>query len=253
MLGHRQGSFKPIIACYHAVSDSWPHFLAVPPDLFRRQLEVFLGRGFRPADLPDVLAFRNRRLLHVTFDDAFASVAQAVPVLERLGIPFTIFVCTDFADGGRPLVIPELETHARENPIELATMDWAQLARLPADRVEIGSHTMSHAHLTLLADDELKRELTESRRRIEDELGCPCRYLAYPFGEEDGRVRAAAREAGYLAAFALPGNPGRRDDYAIPRLGLYAHDTPARTAIKVSWPGRRVSLMRRRVRRKARP
>jgi peptidoglycan/xylan/chitin deacetylase (PgdA/CDA1 family) len=219
----------------------------------RRQLEVLLGRGFRPADLPDALGFGNRRLLHVTFDDAFASVAQAVPVLQQLGIPFTVFVCTDFADRGRPLDIPELESQVRDYPGELATMDWAQLARLPADLVEIGSHTVSHAHLTRLADDQLTRELTESRQRIENQLGRPCRYLAYPFGEEDRRVRAAACEAGYVAAFALPGNPGRRDDYAIPRLGLYAHDTPARTAIKVSWPGRRVSLMRRRVRRKARP
>jgi peptidoglycan/xylan/chitin deacetylase (PgdA/CDA1 family) len=244
-----RSDFRPLVVCYHAVSDSWPHFLSVPPALLQEQLQFLLSRGFRPALLPDVLAARGRRLLHVTFDDAFSSVAQGLPVLEQLGIPLTVFVCTDFADSGRPLDIPELQSHARDYPHELATMDWTQLARLPADLVEIGSHTVSHAHLTRLSDDELMTELTQSRQRIEEELGRPCRYLAYPFGEEDQRVRAAAREAGYTAAFALPGSPRPPDDYAIPRLGLFAHDGQNRTALKASWAGRRARPILRKLRR----
>lgn len=242
-------SFRPLIVCYHAVSDSWPHFLAISPAVLSDQLSLLIGHGYRPGRLADTLAVR-RHLLHVTFDDAFASVAQALPILERFGIPCTIFVCTDFADGGRPLDIPELNAQLEAHPGELVTMDWAQLAALPEDLVEIGSHTLSHAHLRQLDDAELARELTQSRGRIEEQLGRPCRYLAYPFGEEDGRVRAAAREAGYGAAFALPGRPRPRDDYGIPRVALFPHDGSLRTTVKASWAGRRITPALREIRRR---
>jgi peptidoglycan/xylan/chitin deacetylase (PgdA/CDA1 family) len=232
-------SFRPFIACYHAVSDSWPNILAVPPFLLERQLQVLIGRNFRPAPMADVLAVR-RRLLHVTFDDAFASVTRALPILERLGVPATVFVCTGFADEGRLLDIPELAADAEAYPGELDTLDWAELAALPPELVEIGSHTISHAHLTQLDDVELARELSESRRRIEEEVGRPCLYLAYPFGEEDARVRAAAREAGYSAAVALPGSQRSTDPYAVPRVGLFSHDVPWRTGLKAAWMGRHV-------------
>ena len=82
-------------------------------------------------------------------------------------------------------------------------MDWDELRSLADDGIEIGSHTVSHPHLTRLDDATLRLELVDSRERVEDEIGRPCRFLAYPFGEEDGRVRRAARDAGYEAAFAL--------------------------------------------------
>jgi peptidoglycan/xylan/chitin deacetylase (PgdA/CDA1 family) len=236
-----QSGFRPLVVCYHAVSDSWPHVLAVSPARLERQLGILLWLGYRPARLPSLLGARGRALLHVTFDDAYASVSRALPILERLGVPCTIFVCSDYAVDGRPLAIPELAREAEAYPRELATMGWERLRALPGELVEIGSHTVSHAHLTGLADSELAAELGDSRRRIEDELGRPCRYLAYPFGEQDARVRAAAREAGYTAAFALAGGPRPVDDYALPRIGLFPHDRPARTIVKSSRAGRYVA------------
>ena len=207
--------------------------------MLQRQLETLIGLGYRPARLRDVLDVRHRRLLHVTFDDAFASVLHALPILERLGVPATVFVCTGFADDGRPLDIPELADQVDAYDGELDTLEWTELAALP-DFVEVGSHTVSHAHLTQLDDGRLFHELRGSRRRIEECLGNHCRYLAYPFGEEDARVRAAAREAGYLAAFALPGPARPADDYRIPRVGLFAHDGRFRTTLKASRAGRQM-------------
>jgi peptidoglycan/xylan/chitin deacetylase (PgdA/CDA1 family) len=100
--------------------------------------------------------------------------------------------------------------------------------------VEIGSHTVSHPHLPRLTDAELQRELRESRERIADELARPCRYLAYPFGNEDARVRSAAAAAGYDAAFALPGREDRIDRFALPRVGVYRRDSPMRFRLKTA-------------------
>jgi peptidoglycan/xylan/chitin deacetylase (PgdA/CDA1 family) len=109
-------------------------------------------------------------------------------------------------------------------------MSWDEL-REHADRgLRIGSHTVSHPHLTRVSDAELGRELDDSKGEIEAELGRPCRELAYPYGEQDERVRAAARRAGYERAYALRGRKG--DPYALPRVDLYRRHTVPRALIR---------------------
>jgi peptidoglycan/xylan/chitin deacetylase (PgdA/CDA1 family) len=223
---------QSLVLCYHALSETWPHPIAVSPALFERQLRLLQRRGFRPSSSAEILA-GGGRLLHVTFDDAYRSVERAVPVLERLQIPATVFVCSSFADTGAPLAVSELREDLVRYPQELETMRWEQLRELAARGIEIGSHTASHPHLTRLTDAEVNDELLSSRRRIEDELGRQCKLLAYPYGEYNQRVAAAARAAGYQAAFTLlaPPSPSR---YAIPRVGVYRKDSLARLMLKTS-------------------
>jgi peptidoglycan/xylan/chitin deacetylase (PgdA/CDA1 family) len=222
---------RSLVLCYHAVSDGWEHSLSVRPAAFERQLR-FLVCLYRPVTAAEIVHGRGR-LLHVTFDDAFRSVDAALPALERLGVPATVFACTDLAGEGLPLAVPELAAEAAAHPAELSTHAWERLRELADRGVVIGSHTCSHPHLPRLGDDELDRELQESRACLEDELGRPCRFLAYPFGDEDGRVRAAARRAGYESAFALPGDVAAPDDFAVPRLGVWRRDTLPRLATKL--------------------
>jgi len=203
-----------LVLCYHAVSPTWEHRLSIHPDLLVRQVRA-LSRFWR---------------VHATFDDAFRSAATVFPALERLGVSVQIFVCTRYARAGAPLSIPEL---AGDDPAELGTMSWDEL-REHADRgVQIGSHTVSHSHLIRLSEAELRRELEDSKDEVEAELGRQCCELAYPFGEHDDRVRAAARGAGYERAFGLRERAfGLRDregdGYALPRADLYRRHT-------VSW------------------
>src|SRR5438132_3141249 len=121
----RSRALRPLVLCYHAVSDVWEHRLSIHPDLLLRQVRV-LSR------------FRKVR---ATFDDAFRSAAGVFPELQRLGVPIELFVSTEYARDGAPFLIPEL---AADDPAQLATMTWDEL-RGHADRgVEIGSHTVSH-------------------------------------------------------------------------------------------------------------
>jgi peptidoglycan/xylan/chitin deacetylase (PgdA/CDA1 family) len=223
----------PLVLCYHAVVEGEPQRLAVRREQFESQLRSLLRRGYRAVTAADAVQERGR-LLHVTFDDAYRSVADTLPLLAELGIPATVFACTDYARDGRPFDVPELREDAAADPAAFATMDWDALRAAASSGIEIGSHTLSHPHLPRLSDAELDRELQESKSQVEDELGAPCRHLAYPFGDEDDRVRAAARRAGYEAAFAVDPGRGRRDRFGVPRLAVYRHDSLAGFRLRTS-------------------
>lgn len=232
-----------LVLCYHAVSDRWPAGMAVAPDRLEEQLGSLVRRGYVGARFTEaVWSPPARRTLAVTFDDAFRSVLEhALPVLDRLGLPATVFVPTAFAHHERALAWPGIEEWASgAHAGELAAMDWQELAVLADRGWEIGSHTVTHPRLTQLGDAALARELAWSRAAVEERLGLPCRSIAYPYGDVDGRVAAEARRAGYAAGGGLPRTPRGRDRMAVPRVGVYRRDDARRFALKASRTVRRV-------------
>lgn len=229
-------SSSRLVLCYHAVSDDWPASLSVTPELLHAQLRTLLRRGYRPQRFTDaVLEPTARRTLSVTFDDAFRSVlTHALPILRDLGIPGTVFVPTGHV-GGQPMTWPGIEQWAGgPHEAELAGCTWDELSQLAAADWEIGSHTRSHAHLTALSDEELDAELGESKAACEARLGIPCRSLAYPYGDHDERVVAAARRAGYAAACTLPARLHAAGALRWPRLVVSPVDNALRFALKTA-------------------
>jgi peptidoglycan/xylan/chitin deacetylase (PgdA/CDA1 family) len=185
---------------------------------------------------------RSGRLVAVTFDDAFASVAdRAKPVMDALGLPGTVFAVTSFAERGGPLSWDGID-HWADTPFagELAGLDWARMRELAGSGWEVGSHTVTHPRLTQCPEARLAGELRESREACEHALGGPCRSLAYPYGDVDGRVVAAAAEAGYATAATLPRRWVTPAPLAWPRVGVWHHDDPRRFAIKTSFALRRL-------------
>jgi peptidoglycan/xylan/chitin deacetylase (PgdA/CDA1 family) len=230
----------PLVLCYHAVSDRWPSELAVPAERLERQLRSLLAGGYRAVTFSEAVAApQAAKLLAVTFDDGFQSVIDnGFPVLERLGVPGTVFTPTAFV-GGQTLGWPGIDQWL-DGPFadELAPMSWGSLRFLADAGWEIGSHTCSHPHLTEISDEHVANELTESRAALEAELGRRCRSLAYPFGAVDPRVAAAAEAVGYEAAATLPIGFGRPAALTWPRVGIYRTDGRWRFRMKVSRAGR---------------
>lgn len=74
------------------------------------------------------------------------------------------------------------------------------------DGVEIGAHGYHHPDMRKLPPDELKFELTESKRVLEAWFKRPVVGMAYPFGAYDANVLAAVKAAGYQYARAVKDN-----------------------------------------------
>jgi peptidoglycan/xylan/chitin deacetylase (PgdA/CDA1 family) len=235
-----------LVLCYHAVSPAWTAALSVTPDALERQLARLLARGYQGTTFAQALSAPPAgNVVAVTFDDAYRSVAQlGLPVLARLGIPATVFVPTRFAGAEAPMRWPGIDHWlGTAHEAELMPMSWAELGRLAQAGWEIGSHTVSHPRLTALPDGELARELRDSRAACERHSGTPCVSIAYPYGDVDARVTAAAARAGYLHGAALPVRFHRPRPREWPRVGVYHGDSPRRFALKASRPVRAVRAM----------
>jgi peptidoglycan/xylan/chitin deacetylase (PgdA/CDA1 family) len=95
---------------------------------FERQME-YLVRHFDVVHLEDAFATDIRRsdrpLACVTFDDGFASVYElALPILERLRIPATVYLVTDLVDSGETVWFARLHQaicEARTSEVRLGT------------------------------------------------------------------------------------------------------------------------------------
>ena len=79
-----------------------------------------------------------------------------------------------------------------------------ELKQLVEAGMSIGSHSLSHAVLSLCSDEEARREIQDSKIEIEQALGRPVWAFAYPFGDPftvGERELRLARESGYSCAF----------------------------------------------------
>jgi peptidoglycan/xylan/chitin deacetylase (PgdA/CDA1 family) len=231
-----------LVLCYHAVSHTWRDTLAVTPATLERQLAFLIGRGYRGATFREAVTSPPApRTLAVTFDDASRSVWNlAVPILSRFGLPGTIFVPTRFP-GSRILSWPGIDTFGDgAHPDELVPMSWDELRAAADMGWEVGSHTRTHPHLTALSDRELEEELRGSREDCEAMIERSCESIAYPYGDHDLRVVAAARRSGYLAGGTLQGWFGPPTPLRWPRVGVYPIDRMLRFRAKVLPAARRI-------------
>ena len=232
-----------LVLCYHAVSERWPADLSVTPGALESQLSLLVRRGYVGATFSQAVESPPaERTLAVTFDDAYLSVFDlARPILAEHRLPGTVFVPTGHAGRPEPMSWPGIDHWLEgEHRDELLPMSWEQLHRLGAEGWEIGSHTRSHPRLTHLDEPSLDAELTGSKEELERRLHRPCRSIAYPYGDVDGRVVAAARSAGYATGAGLPGPFRRPEPLLWPRVGVYHGDSEARFRRQVTRTMRRL-------------
>jgi peptidoglycan/xylan/chitin deacetylase (PgdA/CDA1 family) len=217
------------ILSYHSIDD-YGTPLSVSPGLFRAHVSALAREGcptFTMSEVSDHLALQlpfPPRAVAITFDDAFANVAEkAVPVLKRYGFSSTVYVITGMV--GRT-------TRWTDRGVALPTlpiMSWEHVRELHVGGIEIGSHSVTHGFLTQYRRASLRREMAESRERLQEALGAPVAHFAYPQGDYNRLVVEAAREAGYTSAVTV--DQGRAslesDPLILPRLLVSNNTTPS--------------------------
>ena len=117
--------------------------------------------------------------------------------------------------------IEQLRRTAREPAPRMAQLRRKELPVLEEGGISVGNHTLTHPCLHQCDEQTIRYELEESQRILTEALGHAPRTLAYPNGDHDPRVRQAAKDVGFEAAFLfdhrLSANPPT-DPLRISRL-----------------------------------
>lgn len=177
---------------------------------FRAQVDMLAEMLTIPFAPP--MGATNALHIAITFDDGYAdNLHVAAPLLVERGLPFTVFVTTDFVREGVQGFLTPAEVRA--------------LSRVPG--ASIGAHGCTHRPLTECKPSELLAELGDSKNYLEDLLGQPVTSLAYPHGAADGRVRDAAAQVGYQigACSHFDINHPGRDPLMLNRCNILRDDT----------------------------
>lgn len=196
-----------------------------PPRRFARQMAHLKRRGFDFYTASELVEWYSERgafpprSVVVTFDDGWKdNYTNAFPILRRLGVRATIFVV--------PSVVGRVTARVQadgEGP--RAHLSREEILEMSAWGIEFGSHSLSHRLLHQLAPAEVKTEVEESKRQVEELTGKPCKVFAYPAGFYTDDARRLIREAGYAAAFTTHYGPDAPPDlYALNRTEILRRD-----------------------------
>lgn len=238
------------VLMYHRIGEArnaWEARYAISADGFAAHMRALAGAGYRPVSIDALVAWLEggpalpERALLLTFDDGFRGVREhALPMLESLQWPFTVFLVSDLI-GGQDFWARESNPSGMTYPL----LDAEEIRDMQGRGCSFHSHTRSHASLPTLDDAALADQLAGSRLALSRLLGQEVNYLAYPFGHHDERVAAATRAAGYRAAFVTQPGFNRRDvnRFRIRRLDIFGTDTAAMLLRKVRLGSNEGNLM----------
>ena len=254
-------SRRSVILCYHGVGPSNaqrdPHFLRVSPSRFRAHVELLGDAGFDFVTVAELAQRAGGRepppgLVAVSFDDGMDdNHAVVLPILREYGVPATVYVATGFIGEPNPWIAADAGARMMTVP---------ELCELVEAGFELGAHTVTHPDLAELDFDGCLREMTESRETIERLTGAEVQTFAYPFCRYGPAARAAATQAGFIAAVTCHGR-GSWDPLEMKRAMITGKDRLFSFVLKLadayeplfqSLPGRMARVSSRGARRAAR-
>lgn len=188
---------------------------------FKKHMRYLAQKGYVSLSMDEFVSYLKgerqvpRKAIVLTFDDGWKNTLQAVPILKKYNFKASFWIL------GADWFGPDY-------------MSWSQIRDLARDpNFEIGSHTMTHPWkkdsnlLTWLEGKpegkgikDVRYEIFESKRILEEKIGKEIKYLAWPCGWYNKELIAIAQEAGYqalLTAWQKPNHPGE-DIFQIKRL-----------------------------------
>jgi peptidoglycan/xylan/chitin deacetylase (PgdA/CDA1 family) len=231
-------SASVIVLLYHRFEEHRPKdLLAITPEEFDKEMQEIKDAGFTVIPMQDFIAWRRgdknipAKSCIITIDDGYLSgYDTAWPILKKYGYPFTMFMYVDYINSGGK------------------SISWDQLAEMRDAGVDIECHTYSHSRLddpghgvdattkarvekdiqTLGREGWLHKEIVDSKKMLEQQLGIKVDAFAYPFGNgsNNPHIRQVVKDAGYDVAFNVY---GRRNGYSYPpfdQIGRYAIGGP---------------------------
>ena len=190
-----QGPGKVVcpILLYHHISQpnsSATSTYYISPEDFEIQMKALRDWGYTSISISQLVeailhgARLPNRPVVITFDDGNLDVyTNAFPIMQKYGFTGVMYIVANELHADGYIDVDHIQ--------EMAAAGW-----------EVGSHSMTHAHLPD-AHDRLYYEINQSRIELEGVLGLPVRSFAYPYGEMNTTVSTQVQSYGYTSAVGL--------------------------------------------------
>ena len=209
---------KAVILTYHRIGTSKGDDCAVASQDFERQMNFVAASGYRVIDMAVLVSALGSRdplagkVAVITFDDGFAETCDTVcGTLTAHRFPATFFLIG--------ALMGQTSTWLSGNH---RLIDWQGARRLIQQGFTIGSHSLTHRHLTQLTPDEARDEIAGSKRVLEDGLSVEVPFFAYPYGSWNAALRDLVSDVGYAGACTTYSgfNDLEADRFALRRLDI---------------------------------
>ena len=198
------------ILMYHNVCNSTirrKESLFVSPSIFRKQLTL-LKRVFK-IDLFDVkTVVSDLSKIAITFDDGLEfNFLNLLPVLCEYEIKGHFFIPTSFVGKVWDLGMFKM-------------MDWKMIKEMSDLGMDIGSHSITHPILKRCNRKQIRDEVVNSKKQIEDVIGKEVKGFCYPFGCFTEYVVETVRNAGYKFAMSTINDNVQDSLFVLNRIGV---------------------------------
>jgi peptidoglycan/xylan/chitin deacetylase (PgdA/CDA1 family) len=165
-------------------------------------IEAIRRHGGPALDLNDIGLGRH---VLISADDRRVAIEYLIDRLKYVDAPARLAAAESIA------------TMAHVAPSTTLMMTAEQVRAMKREGMQIGAHTVSHPILARLAHQDARREMADSKARLEEILDSTVELFAYPNGKprDDYLEEHAllARECGFAAAVSTaPGAAERRSD-----------------------------------------
>ncbi len=184
---------SPRILCYHSAGTPEWGVNDVSPVRFAHQVEAIMksGRRFVPASTIAAGDGKDGDIA-LTFDDGLRSVAiGAAPVLRDLGIPWTLFVVSDWCEG--------------RGYFARHIMNWREVEQAATSGATIANHSATHPNFGLISPAQAEDEIVRSRDTLLSRIGVTTDEFAIPLGlpsDWTSHAHAVALASGHRYIYA---------------------------------------------------
>lgn len=207
-LPHRSSKLPRILMLHRVTATQDASGMNMPPDKFEALLAWLKAKKAVTVTLSEWLdSARNDQtsnMFALTFDDGFLdNFTEAFPLLQKYQMKATIFLA------------PRYEAITRMQPEHLRIMHKSGL-------IEFGAHTMTHPNLNKIGDEQAMREIVDSKRWVESQIG-HCHCFAYPFGRFSDKHMRMVEQAGFSCAVSTKKRIApfsERARFCLPRIGI---------------------------------
>lgn len=197
--------------------------LIVAPSSFGWQMRLLRWMGFQGLSMRDLEPYlkgeKQGKVVGITFDDGYQNnLDNALPILLKNGFTATCYAVSNMI-GGTNLWD---KGKVAEKPL-MTLENWRTWRDAGMD---IGSHTRTHADLTAISIESARNEIADSKRELEEAIGCNVGHFCYPYGLFYQEHCDYTKQAGFItAATTRRGRVKIGDELSALRRVLIARST----------------------------